>query len=95
MALPTAVKVALALLPRVVRAAMHTTMMRASAKVRASGHEAFEAEADWRERPHDDLVLAVALACWYGERYGHIIPPPVRLEPSQHSMARRLGPFGL
>src|SRR5579885_3577663 len=22
----------------------------------------------WRERPHDDLVLAVALACWLGER---------------------------
>jgi hypothetical protein len=24
--------------------------------------------ADWRERPHDDLVLAVALAAWEGER---------------------------
>jgi hypothetical protein len=21
----------------------------------------------WREQPHDDLVLAVALAAWYGE----------------------------
>ena len=23
----------------------------------------------WRERTHDDLVLAVALACWYGETH--------------------------
>jgi hypothetical protein len=25
---------------------------------------------DWRERPHDDLVLAVAIALWEGERCG-------------------------
>jgi len=30
-----------------------------------TGHEKFEA---WRERQHDDTVLAVALAVWYGER---------------------------
>jgi hypothetical protein len=30
----------------------------------------------WRERPHDDLVLAVALAAWLGEREGRILPPP-------------------
>jgi hypothetical protein len=29
----------------------------------------------WRERPHDDLVLAVALAAWLGEREGRILPP--------------------
>ena len=23
--------------------------------------------AAWREQAHDDLVLAVALACWWGE----------------------------
>jgi len=34
-------------------------------KVTAAGNETFEA---WRERDHDDLVLAVALATWYGER---------------------------
>ncbi|HEV3163598.1 MAG TPA: hypothetical protein VGZ22_06120 [Isosphaeraceae bacterium] len=28
----------------------------------------------WRERPHDDLVLAVALAVWWGETHGG---PPV------------------
>jgi hypothetical protein len=37
------------------------------AKISATGHEQFEA-ADWRGRPHDDLVLAVALACWFGEK---------------------------
>jgi hypothetical protein len=31
----------------------------------ATGSESFEA---WRTRDHDDLVLAVALACWYAER---------------------------
>jgi hypothetical protein len=30
-----------------------------------TGNETFEA---WRERDHDDLVLAVALACWLGSR---------------------------
>jgi hypothetical protein len=34
-------------------------------KVTAAGNETFEA---WRERDHDDMVLAVALACWYGAR---------------------------
>jgi hypothetical protein len=27
-----------------------------------------ENEVEWRERPHDDLVLAVAVAAWQGER---------------------------
>jgi hypothetical protein len=34
-------------------------------KVTISANEQSEA---WRERDHDDLVLAVALAVWYGER---------------------------
>jgi hypothetical protein len=38
-------------------------------KVTASGNKTFES---WRERDHDDLVLAVALAVWYGQRQ----PPP-------------------
>jgi len=29
-----------------------------------TGHDSYEA---WRESDHDDLVLAVALACWWGE----------------------------
>ena len=34
-------------------------------KVTLGGHESFEA---WRSGAHDDLVLAVALACWRGCR---------------------------
>jgi hypothetical protein len=30
-----------------------------------TGHDSYEA---WREHDHDDLVLAVALACWYAAR---------------------------
>ena len=37
-------------------------------KVTAAGHDQYGA---WREGAHDDLVLAVALAVWYGEHaYG-------------------------
>ena len=39
------------------------------AKTPTAGAEVAEA---WRERPHDDLVLAVAFACWLGE---WIVPP--------------------
>jgi hypothetical protein len=32
------------------------------------GHDSYGNDAgSWRENPHDDMVLAVALACWYGE----------------------------
>jgi hypothetical protein len=34
-------------------------------KITASANETFEA---WRERDHDDLVLAVAMAAWVGQR---------------------------
>jgi hypothetical protein len=34
-------------------------------KITAAGNETFES---WRERDKDDLVLAVALACWWAER---------------------------
>jgi hypothetical protein len=43
-------------------------------KITAAAYETFEA---WRERDHDDLVLAVALAAWWGERKG---PFPVKLD---------------
>jgi hypothetical protein len=35
------------------------------AKISSSGNDTYEA---WREKDHDDLVLALALSCWYGER---------------------------
>jgi hypothetical protein len=43
-------------------------------KVTVSATETFEA---WREREHDDLVLAVALAAWVGERWRPFEAPPV------------------
>jgi hypothetical protein len=36
-----------------------------------TAHDSYSA---WREQDHDDLVLAVALACWWGERHQ---PPPL------------------
>lgn len=41
-------------------------MLTFKVKTTVAGNETFEA---WRERDHDDLVLAVALACWGGERF--------------------------
>jgi hypothetical protein len=41
-------------------------------KVTVTGHECYEA---WRARDHDDLVLAVALACWQTLRQGWQEPP--------------------
>ena len=35
-------------------------------KITASAHETFGV---WRDGQHDDLVLAVALACWWAERW--------------------------
>ena len=40
-------------------------------KISAGGHDSYGAggnDLEWRERPHDDLVLAVALARWHAVR---------------------------
>jgi hypothetical protein len=68
-----------------------------------AGGESLEA---WRERDHDDLVLAVALACWLGERTPDFEAPssipnpahyrvgPARLDPYQNrGGAARLDPY--
>jgi hypothetical protein len=49
-------------LGKVLREEMRTFSVKVSL---ATGHESFEA---WREREHDDCVLAAALCCWFGER---------------------------
>ena len=41
-------------------------MLAFRAKITTNAHDMYGA---WREGAHDDLVLAVALACWYGEQY--------------------------
>ncbi len=40
---------------------------RATIKL-TTGHDTYGAGDDWRDSAHDDLVLAVAMAAWYGER---------------------------
>ena len=40
----------------------------------SAGNDTYEA---WRESDHDDLVLAAAIACWYGEKkLGSILTLP-------------------
>jgi hypothetical protein len=57
------------------------------AKTPAAGAEVAES---WRERPHDDLVLAVALACWLAGREPLYVPSePVMVGPR----GRRLPPL--
>jgi hypothetical protein len=38
-------------------------------KVSLNGHESYE---HWRSGDHDDLVLAVALACWQARRWREV-----------------------
>lgn len=40
------------------------------AKISQTGHVSYEASVDWRSGKHDDIVLAGALALWYGEQMG-------------------------
>jgi len=37
------------------------------ATISLTGHDSYGAGSDWREGHHDDLVLAVAMAAWFGE----------------------------
>jgi hypothetical protein len=39
-------------------------------KISLTGHDSYGAGEEWREGSNDDLVLALALACWQGERKG-------------------------
>lgn len=49
--------------------------------VSLKGHDSYGNDVgQWRENPHDDLVLALALACWYGEN-------PPRVYPSLSSVS--------
>lgn len=48
-------------------------------KITAAGNDTYEA---WRESDHDDLVLASAIACWFGERgLGSILKLPPMPRP--------------
>lgn len=39
-------------------------------KINLRGHDSYGAGEDWRSAPHDDLVLGLALACWFAESNG-------------------------
>jgi len=39
-------------------------MLAFRVKISATGHDSYEA---WREKEHDDLVLAAAMGCWFAE----------------------------
>ncbi len=41
-------------------------LMAFKVRISAAGHDSYS--NDWREAPHDDLVLSAALACWYAAR---------------------------
>jgi hypothetical protein len=46
-------------------------LLNFTAKITAAANDTYEA---WREGQHDDLVLALALACWYFERAARSLP---------------------
>ncbi len=50
-------------------------LLNFKAKITAKGNDTYEA---WREGLHDDLVLSVALACWYGENTSPFKMPRIR-----------------
>lgn len=52
-------------------------------KISLAGHDSYGAGADWRPGNHDDLVLSLALACWYGEK--RMQPTPVAAAGIQRS----------
>lgn len=47
-------------------------------RITASGHDTYGAgvgDLEWREQPHDDAVLAVALAAWFAEQRPGVVGP--------------------
>jgi hypothetical protein len=83
-------------------AALVRELQQFQVKITAAAHETFGV---WRDGQHDDLVLAVVLACWWSERTPPFEAPttmPIRggerlLERMAQSqtLAMRVGRFGL
>lgn len=42
-------------------------------KINLRGHDSYGAGDDWRSAKHDDLVLGLAVACWYAESSGRLV----------------------
>jgi hypothetical protein len=60
-------------------------------KITVAGNETFEA---WRERDHDDMVLAAALAIWWGEDAPPVDGPGPQWHEPSHGGERPDGPVG-
>jgi len=55
-------------------ATLTAELMAFKVSISLSGHDRYgNDQGAWRENPHDDLVLAVALAAWYGEHHKPIV----------------------
>ncbi len=63
----------------------HSELLAFHVKVKVAANETFEA---WRERDHDDLVLAVAMAAWLAEHNGQD-PGPTVIREETHGLALR------
>jgi hypothetical protein len=50
------------------------------ARISLSGHDSYGADETWRDAPHDDLVLSVALGLWFGEYAAAGFPSAVLAE---------------
>ena len=59
------------------------------ATISLTGRDSYGAGEDWREGRHDDLVLATAMAAWYGERDGGTIEfnPPALVNAMSRLLA--------
>ncbi len=58
-------------------ATLEAELLAFKVSISLKGHDSYGNDVGlWRENPHDDLVLAVALACWYGENQPEVIDYP-------------------
>lgn len=74
------------------RAVLTAELEAFKVSISLKGHDSYgNDQGMWRENPHDDLVLAVALAAWYGEHYRPIVddtPPSLSIRGSRYSGRR-------
>ncbi len=68
------------------RAVLTAELEAFKVSISLKGHDSYGNDVgDWRENPYDDLVLAVAMACWYGENVKH----PYRRPPKSAGQKTR------
>jgi hypothetical protein len=60
-------------------------------KIALTGNDSYGAGADWRDGNHDDLVLSVAMALWWGEHHATDDVEGVVLDAQLRNYARTQG----